>query len=183
MAEPHPSNINKVAYNVDQRNDPYYTPAMRKQARKNIGFWYYKRQTINKMPDYCNHTTTVPNSTTTRRQYLPYENAKKCTFFNDHEYHLSVFSTPIELEDTSAATYSYRLSVAGIYLTPWIQRRVGEEINCTIDWDAEGIPDAAISEDIEHCLNIDFSSPLKEGLEITISIAGTWSDYIQTSEV
>lgn len=171
---------NKVAYNVDQRNDT--TSNERKQARKNIGFYYYKRQTANMMPDYFNDTTTIPNSSTTRRQYLPYLDAKKCTFFNDHEYHLSVYSSPVELQDTSAVSFSYRLSVAGIYLTPWIYRRSGDEINCTIDWDAEGIPDAVISEDLENCLNIEFSTPLKEGLQFTIYIAGTWSDYIQTSE-
>ena len=182
--------INKVAFNVNQRNDPRYTDAMRKQARKNIGFWYNRRQTLNHMPDFCSDTVEVPNASTTHLVYYPYLDAKQVTLTNGWEYHLSLFSTPILLQDPSETEFSYRVYTAGpeeweqtIYLTPWIRRQAGSEINCTIDWLAEGIPEALVLESLEDAIHFAFSKPLKDGSTVTLSVAGTESNFINASEV
>ena len=190
MTDTHSKFINKVAFNVDQKSDPRYTNEMRKQARKNIGFWYNKRQTHNYMPDVCNETKEIPNSNTSHLEYFPYLDAKKVWFVNGREYHLSLFSTPILLEDAGASTFSYRVYTVGpgewaetIYLTPWIQRKAGDEINCTIDWLAANIPEAGILPELEDAIHIAFSTPLKNGSSVTLSVAGTESNFIGELEV
>lgn len=166
--------INKVLYDVNQRSDT--TPAEKKQARQNIGFYTHK--TYVNSYDYpdCMHVRT-PGANTSVIVYYPYEDRKKVQFVDGRVYTLKIVTSGIQPEDPTVETITARLFTLDTnaqrkYLCPPYTFKAGNSAQFDLNWEASGvysISQALLDECAPH---IEFNCILKNGEDIVIYCNG-----------
>ena len=153
-----------------------FTPAEKKQARKNIG--YYTHKTFTTSYDYpdCMQVRT-PGANSNMIVYFPYEDRKKLLFVDGHVYNLKISTSGIHPQDPSIESITARLYTVGAdrqpkYLCPPYTFKSGNSVQFDLNWKASGVislSEALLDECAPH---IEFDCILKNGVDIAIYCNG-----------
>lgn len=161
-----------VAANLPQN----FTPAEKKQARQNIGFYTHKSfVTSYDYPD-CMHVRT-PGANTSVLVYYPYEDRKKVLFVDGRVYTLKINTSGIQPQDSTVETITARLFTFDTngqrkYLCPPYTFKAGNSAQFDLNWEASGV--LSVSEALlDECApHIEFNCILKAGEDVTIYCNG-----------
>jgi len=152
------------------------------KARTNIGFSTNISKVYN-MPWPEKYYDVEIEYPTKHIFYYPYIDNDKFEFWNGREYHFTVATTGIQLQDSSLSSYdaivftnssSYNVFEGLVKLTPWFTVKAGNSVQADIDWVAENLVDPGFDMRRQTAtVHIQFSEYLAANQTIRMYLIGT----------